>query len=279
MIDEKKINQMENYILSMYWARNGPSPALACWMMGYFIRHAETKACVREGVSLKRGQIRIIAKEFCETWHIPQQTFRTICNKMSNTKLTSIQHQTNKRATIVTICNYSNYEVVPKRTNTKVTPNQHQSNTKVTNHKVSRAHEDNIIINNENKYNNNYYLDSQQRGGAPARGHGRPSCGEVPLLGEIASLSADEAWLEIICMNYHLSKSDVTLRLGMFRSECLASGKTEHGSIADCKSHFNNWLRVQLQNRNGNGTGRKQYATREEQTDEALGALLLLRGQ
>ncbi len=275
-MDEKLIDQLEDEIYSWYWARNGPSPALAVALMQRFINKAEKRACTKEGATLKRGQYRFVAKELERLMHIDTQPFRTLLSALISHKLITKQHQSNKRATIITICNYNSYMPCKNKSNKKPTTKQHQSNEIPTNHKGTH---DNIIINNNDKVKDeakNYYLDSQQRGGAPARVHRRSSGGEAPIYAEIAEIANDRSWLEVLAMNYHKTIESIMPMFGMFRTECLASGKTRHDSIADCKSHFNNWLRIQLQRKADDGKRKNEYPTREEQTETSLEALRML---
>lgn len=275
-MNNEQLKRLEDEIYSWYWARNGPSPALADALMQRFITRAEPRACTKDGADLKRGQYRFVAKELGNLMHIDTQPLRTLLSVLSNHKLIIKQHQSNKRATIITVCNYNSYMTCKNKSNNKPTSIQHQSNKNLTNYKGTH---DNIIINNNDKVNyeaKKYYLDSQQRGGAPARVHRRSSGGEAPIYGEIAEIANDRSWLEVLAMNYHKTIESIMPMFGMFRTECLASGKTRHDSIADCKSHFNNWLRIQLQRKADDGKRKNEYPTREEQTETSLEALRML---
>ena len=273
-MDEKRIGELEDMIYGWYWARNGPSPAIAYALMMRFIIKAKKRSCVEEGAALKRGQFRFIATSLQKEMHITPQSYKTICAALTNHKLTSFQHQSNKKATIVTICKYSDYFPLKRQSNKKPTTKQYETNNKPTNYIGTH---DNNIINNNRKVGVEAYLDSQQRGGAPARASGRNSGGELPIYNEIAEIANDRPWLEALAMNYHKkSIEEIKPMFALFRNECLASGRTRHDSIADCKSHFNNWYRIQLQRKAENGKRKNEYPTREEQTETALEAIRML---
>lgn len=276
-MDERRINELEDMIYSWYWARNGPSPALAVALMVRFVNKAKRRACVEEGAALKRGQYRFVAKKLERLMHIDTQPFRTILSALINHKLITKQHQSNKRATIITVCNFNDYVPLRKQSNKKPTTKQHETNNKPTNYKGTH---DNNIINNNRKVDveaKKYYLDSQGSTGTRARGGGRSSGGELPIYAEIAEIANDRSWLEALAMNYHRkSIEEIMPMFALFRNECLASGKTRHDSIADCKSHFNNWYRIQLQRKADDGKRKNEYPTRDEQTATSLEALRML---
>lgn len=61
---------------------------------------------------------------------------------------------------------------------------------------------------------------------------------------EILLLKQDEVWLDNLQCLHGLTVPQLRLRLDDFRTECMASGKVCHESIADAKHHFHSWLRL-----------------------------------
>lgn len=275
-MDEKRMNELEDLIYGWYWARNGPSPALAFALMSRFIRRAEPRACTREGAALKRGQYRFVSKELESLMHIGTQTMRTLISVLSNHKLIIKQHQSNKRATIITVCNYNSYWQCKNKSNSNPTAIQHQSNMTPTNYIGTR---DNINNINNIKGLDNAYLDSQWRAGARTRGGGRSSGvgrskvdGRAPIDDEIDVIANDGAWIAAVAEYHGINANAVVRWLGIWRSFCKADSKQSKGhggDLDECKSHFNAWLKKQIAVQPSGKAQRNAEATagRKQKTD------------
>lgn len=74
----------------------------------------------------------------------------------------------------------------------------------------------------------------------------------LPLDGEIEDVKADNTWVDHICMNHHIIPAKLFTMLNDFKAECIANGIEKHRDIADVKSHINNWLRIQVNNKKKN---------------------------
>lgn len=79
-----------------------------------------------------------------------------------------------------------------------------------------------------------------------------------PLHREIAEIARDQAWIEAVCMLFHLKPECLAPYFSAFRAECEASGLVQHNNTTDCKQHFKSWLRIQLNNRNKNEQSEQQ---------------------
>lgn len=86
-------------------------------------------------------------------------------------------------------------------------------------------------------------------------------------------LSGSQAWKEQVCMNMsqslgvHIKIPDLDRYMGTFRMEMKVKDYL-HADIRDMKSHFFNWLKVQLKNRsNGNKTNAQ---LREERNNAVM---------
>lgn len=68
------------------------------------------------------------------------------------------------------------------------------------------------------------------------------------LEGEIELLASDSIWADSICKRFGQQADTVAQYLEAFKTDCLARGKLQHVSIEDVKSHFADWLRIQIEN-------------------------------
>lgn len=74
----------------------------------------------------------------------------------------------------------------------------------------------------------------------------------LPLDEEIEEVKGDNTWIDYICMNHHIIPAKLFTMLNDFKAECIANGIEKHRDIADVKSHINNWLRIQVNNKKKN---------------------------
>lgn len=90
----------------------------------------------------------------------------------------------------------------------------------------------------------------------------------------ISESKSDKTWLEIMCMNFHLTIHQVTSYMDEFRQDCLCRGVDDRNkTLRDFKQHFNNWLRIricnEIKNNNGNRQSNGAAATREQREAES----------
>lgn len=246
-MDNKAIKALKDDMLGWYWGANGPSPMLAFGVMMAFIAEAKRKRCMENGEELKRGECMFVAKDFCSKFNIPIRTFRTICDKTCAHNLTLKRHSTNKKATIITICNFNDYEpqskTVRHQTDTKPTLTRHQTDTTPTNNICT--HDNNI--NNKNFNNNKFQSSTAGTAGARPRARAGADTEKPPIFAETNRLSTDTVWLTAIAEKYSMNVAAVSAMIGPFRGECVSNGQISHKNINDCKRHFNYWLGMQLE--------------------------------
>jgi hypothetical protein len=72
-------------------------------------------------------------------------------------------------------------------------------------------------------------------------------------------------------MRYEITKNEVPEYLDKFKQECLCK-ETTHFSINDFKSHFCNWLRIQIKEK-------KETSKKTKQTNPNQGMPIGMRGQ
>ena len=70
------------------------------------------------------------------------------------------------------------------------------------------------------------------------------------LRNEVEELRHDNSWLEIVAMQFHLTKMDVIQKTNDFETNCIMNGQKNHNGTADVKTHFCNWLRINLRESN-----------------------------
>lgn len=64
------------------------------------------------------------------------------------------------------------------------------------------------------------------------------------VIDEIQQMLGSQQWLEVVCMQQHIKKSDITALLEQFANDCIARGLEYHQNFADAKRHFISWLRI-----------------------------------
>ena len=70
------------------------------------------------------------------------------------------------------------------------------------------------------------------------------------LRNEVEELRHDNSWLEIVAIQFHLTKMDVIQKTNDFETNCMMNGQKNHNGTADVKTHFCNWLRINLRQNN-----------------------------
>lgn len=96
--------------------------------------------------------------------------------------------------------------------------------------------------------NNIFINDNNAR--ARKKNSNENGCQEKSIHDEIREMSANESWMEAICMRHHIAPQQLAQYLDAFAAECVCCGRNSHQNMADALSHFNHWLRIQLQQNN-----------------------------
>lgn len=71
---------------------------------------------------------------------------------------------------------------------------------------------------------------------------------------EIELLKGDSIWADSIFVKFGLQADALAKYLEAFKTDCLARGKLKHVSTEDVKSHFADWLRIQIENQSNKAT-------------------------
>ena len=68
---------------------------------------------------------------------------------------------------------------------------------------------------------------------------------EDHIVEELTALKLDQQWGEAIAMRYGIDGIELHAMINKFGLDCHANGRLHHNSLADAKSHFSSWLRIQ----------------------------------
>ena len=99
-----------------------------------------------EGVDIKRGQLVTGRVALSKELNVSEQVIRTCLDKL--TKTGYINQQTTNRYTIITICNYDSWQVLPKTNNQQPT-NEPTNNQPTDNHYINKYNKENKDIKEE----------------------------------------------------------------------------------------------------------------------------------
>lgn len=106
-----------------------------------------------------------------------------------------------------------------------------------------------------------------------ARSHGAVVIPPKPSEQQIYDdMRASPLWLESMSRQHHISREQVVSRIDEFILSCRCNDQS-HDNVRDAKQHFNNWLRIQLNNKN-NGTDNNTQAAGREQRAAAYAAAI-----
>lgn len=146
-------------------------------------------------------------------------------------------------ATVIKLTNYATYNAPPKKNGTtNRTPAEQQRNSSGTNRKK---------VNKENNLN-------KREKGLPLSSFGD----ELVLIGEVRKeLLSNQAWIEQVGITLKLDGAGKCKEwLNQFFAELKIRGET-HKSLDDAKSHFVNWMKIQLKNEKRNAYTQKTSRT------------------
>lgn len=139
-------------------------------------------------------------------------------------------------------CNTSEYERINTNTNECESI---QTNTSEYNNKNKNKNKNK----NENKNKNKNDDDDESSSMASSSPTSRED--EFSFLrNEVEELRHDNSWLEIVAIQFHLTKMDVIQKTNDFETNCIMNGQKNHNGTADVKTHFCNWLRINLRQNN-----------------------------
>lgn len=81
----------------------------------------------------------------------------------------------------------------------------------------------------------------------------------------LEELSKDKAWQEMVAMKYKFKEIDEVIHWLIKFKVDISINSTKHRNLADAKSHFNNWLRIQIDKQNKENYGSNKTRTEVEQ--------------
>lgn len=84
---------------------------------------------------------------------------------------------------------------------------------------------------------------------------------------EKEALTHDREWFESIAMRYHITLNKFFESIDLFFLDCRARGKLSHNNLKDAKSHFADWLRINLKQQQNNGINNNNPTTKEQRAE------------
>jgi hypothetical protein len=80
---------------------------------------------------------------------------------------------------------------------------------------------------------------------------------KVRLESDVKFLKGDVVWRDYVCLSERLDDRELSAWIDRFSAHCLCQGK-QHTDMADTKSHFTQWLAIQLAKRRDENNNRTQ---------------------
>ena len=199
--------------------------------------HADAKVNIgNELYECKRSQSILSLKSWGERWGVSKDTVRNFFVLLSKDNM--IVSENLQKSTRITICNYDTYQsdLHAKQTQSK----------RLTNAEQTQTHPNKNDKNEEEQINNEKELGESSS----------PQISKRFLL-QISELEdflkSDKAWKEVVCMQNQCAISELDNHIYTFTETLKARGEIEK-SPADAKSHFVNWLKIELKSVKSNNT-------------------------
>ena len=215
-----------------HWLWTNPI-AMWRWLDLLFQASWEDKKIYKDNrfVEIKKGSFIASADFLTERWACSKSTTKAFLDALETEKMIE-RSVPYPRVAVITICNYEKYQLTDEEVST---PNSTPNSTQTKNIK-------NII----NNLSNNACVRTCE------------------------ALFADTAWVELMCMQNHITPEQLTDYLKQFDTESKCKAVVHNGT-ADYKRHFFDWLRIALhyerkEKTNGNAKG----TTTEEERHNAV---------
>ena len=184
------------------------------------------------GIRLLRGQVLTTYKEMREETKLTEQKLRTCIGRLKSTN--EITCKSTNKYTLITICNYENYqdkkaeinEQITNKSTNKITNNQRTNNERCTaNCTVTLEDKDIYITTSSARAREDEY---------------------------IATMKTQQIWLEAMAKNFGKDVPAIIALLDEFAvsNECR---DITHKDIKDARRHFNDWLYKYNEARKTNG--------------------------
>ncbi len=232
-----------------HWIWNDPIK-FQWWIdMIIIANHADVKVNIGfELYECKRGQSILSLKSWGERWNVSKDTARNFFVLLE--KDTMISRETLAKTTRITICNYDTYQssLHDEQTMSKRKANDEQT--------IAHPNKNDKNIKNDNNekeeevFPSNFYQSSL-----------------IPISDLESFLNTDAAWCEVVCMQNNISTLKMQTFVSAFVKLLLLRGETAKNKI-DAKSHFSNWLKLELEKEKA-GTNKRILSTASH-FDESL---------
>ena len=212
-------------------------------------------------VDIRRGQLIASLSYLCSRWKRSRMMVEPFLNLLIEEKM--ISKEVSRNISVITVVNYERYQTNDKKVDAylfsetdahldaHLSDDVQRDSAKTDAHLYTHldAHLD--ATNKEYKEYNNIIINNA-----------RTREEEI-----FDKMKGDQMWRETIAMRHHLTldKVDEWLRAFWLDSAC---NDTEHRNLRDAKSHFNNWLRIQIKyNQNDSNYGNQPKQSQRRSTD------------
>lgn len=213
-------------------------------------------------VDVKRGQLIASLSYLCARWKRSRMMVEPFLNLLIEEKM--IRKEVSHNIAVITVVNYERYQASAQKVDAylfsktdahldaHLSTDEQRDSAKTDAHLYTHldAHLD--ATNQEYKEYNNIIINNA-----------RTREEEI-----FDKMKGDTIWRETIAMRHHLTLEKVDEWMGAFWLDS-ACNDTQHRNLRDAKSHFNNWLRIQLKynNNQSNNDGTTQQQSKRRSTD------------
>ena len=212
----------------------------------YLLLKANSEDGVFEGEIIPRGSLVTSVKNLSWGTHLTPQVVRTCLERLKSTN--EITSKSTNKYTIITLCNYDKYQCSQNEVNKQ---NNEQTNNQLTNNQQTNNKQ---ITNNQQQYKNIRNKEDNIFSLSNVRTR------EEELTED---LRVNASWQENILMkfySYKLSKDNLLAYINEFELEQKCKNIT-HANDTHIKSHFTDWLRNLLDNKNQTKNGKSTKQT------------------
>jgi len=198
-------------------------------------------------ITVERGQTARSEDELAERWKWSRGKVRRFLMEQQNDG--KIVQQKSHVCSCISVVNYDKYQIddTTDSTTNDTTDSTTDSTTK------NKKEKNNILINYDNNAHTRESVEQQND----------------DIDNDILQLKNNVIWIEQICMKHKILPDQLPEIFDAFAAECRCNGLKRHQDLKDAQRHFNNWLRINKQNSNGNNSKSSHQRTSPADNIEA----------
>lgn len=222
----------------------------------YLVCRAVTEPTTYRDVTINRGQLAITYPHLNYALNISQKRLRSIIGALKTAGYLAVKRAYGKSHgfTLITICEYDNYQAPSRGSKTASGQSIGQSNGQ---------------SNGRNPPVDTLYNEKEISTKVDKEEKTSPSPDFEKIL--IEKLIEDDVWKSKIAETFGLNESELIKRLDEFFISNECRGKF-HSDLSDMKSHFVNWLKIILNPKTNNTTNNENLETRRRDQRRGMDA-------